>query len=103
MSPKEALQFDIRVTYHITADLHLLILPKTSSSNNVLCLGAGKQVFTAIEDVQQENLLRLCSTNDILWVDLRSPGKPLLAYAHEREYDQYLMTTTVSFPGQGCK
>jgi hypothetical protein len=77
------------------------MLSKTSFGNNILHLSTGKQVFTAIEDVQQENLLRLCSTDDILWMDLRCPGKPLLAYAHGREYDQYLMTTTVNYPGQG--
>jgi len=79
------------------------MLPKTSSSNNVLCLSSGKHVFTAIENVHRENLLQLCSTHSILWVDLRFPGTPLLAYAHEREYDQYLSTTTVNYPGQNCK
>lgn len=79
------------------------MLSKTSLANNVLSLSAGKHVFTAIEDVQQENLLRLCSTSDIVWLDLRFPGKPLLSYAHGREYDQYLTTTTVNFQEQGRK
>jgi hypothetical protein len=103
LSHKEAMQFDIRVLITTSADLLVLMFSKTSSSTNILSLGAGKQVFTGIEDVQQENLLRFCSTSDILWLDLRFPGKPLLAYAHEREYDQYLTTTTVNYPGQGRK
>ena len=79
------------------------MLPKTSFINNVLSLSAGKHVFTAIEDVQQENLLRLCSTSDIVWLDLRFPGKPLLSYTHGREYDQYLTTTSVNYQGLGRK
>ncbi len=60
----------------------------------------GKHVLTAIEDVKQENLVPMCSTKDILWLDLRNPGKLVLAYAHDREFDQSLSTTTVAYLGQ---
>lgn len=76
---------------------------KSRSTQKLFSMGHGKHVFTAIEDVKKENLVPLCSTKDILWLDLRNPGKLVLAYAHDREFDQSLSTTTVAYPGQRRK
>src|SRR5438309_9423869 len=77
-----------------------LIFLKTKSTTNIFRLVDEKHLLTSIEDVFRANYLQLCSTKDILWLDIRYPGKPLLAYAHGREFDQYLSTTTATFPGQ---
>ncbi|KAF9454575.1 hypothetical protein P691DRAFT_655672 [Macrolepiota fuliginosa MF-IS2] len=54
-----------------------------------------KEFLTAIEDYAQDNLLRLCSTSQITWLDLRFPGKPLLGYKHHRQFDRTLRTNTL--------
>jgi hypothetical protein len=79
------------------------MLLKSRSTQKIFSMTRGKHVLTAIEDVKQENLVSMCSTKDILWLDLRNPGKLVLAYAHDREFDQSLSTTTVAYPGQNRK
>ena len=56
----------------------------------------GKHILTSIEDLHQDGLLRLCSTDQIIWMDPRMPGKQILAYCHGRQYDRYLATDTFS-------
>jgi hypothetical protein len=59
-------------------------------------IASEKNVLTSIEDLHQDGLLRLCSTNQIIWMDPRMPGKQVLAYCHGRQYDRYLATETFS-------
>ncbi|KAF4615131.1 hypothetical protein D9613_003155 [Agrocybe pediades] len=59
-------------------------------------LPSGKQCFTSIEDYQNDYILRMSSTKQIIWMDVRFPKQPLLAYAHERDYDRYLSISTIT-------
>ncbi|KJA27112.1 hypothetical protein HYPSUDRAFT_987630 [Hypholoma sublateritium FD-334 SS-4] len=68
---------------------------RTNSSFNIFSLSKGKHVFTSVEDCHANNVLSLCSTDQVIWLDVRFPRSPLFAYAHGREYDQYLSTRTI--------
>ncbi|KAF9535256.1 hypothetical protein CPB83DRAFT_887987 [Crepidotus variabilis] len=68
---------------------------RSRSAVEIFTLGEGKHIFTSIEDVQQDHIVQACSTDRLWWFDPRYPGKPMLAYAHGREFDQYLSNTTV--------
>ncbi|KAF8892511.1 hypothetical protein BD779DRAFT_1436750 [Infundibulicybe gibba] len=54
-----------------------------------------QELLTAIEDEQSDNITRLCSTHQILWIDKRMSGKPLLGYKHGRQFDRSLRTSTL--------
>lgn len=69
---------------------------QSKESKTLFTLPSGKHFFTSIEDIHRENTLQLCSTNNIIWLDVRFPGKPLLAYAHGREFDGNLGTKQVN-------
>ena len=60
----------------------------------MISIASGKHILTSIEDLHQDGFLRLCSTNQIFWMDPRMPGKQILAYCHGRQYDRYLATET---------
>ena len=64
--------------------------------NEILSIENGKHLLTSIENLHQDGLLRLCSTNQIIWIDPRMAGKHLLTYCHDRQYDQDLATETFS-------
>ncbi len=55
-----------------------------------------KDIITAVED-QDGHLIRLCTTSQLLWIDDRKPGKPILGYKHNRSFDRTLRTDTVAF------
>ena len=67
---------------------------KSEPPNEMFSIASAKHVLTSIEDLHQDGLLRLGSTNQIIWMDPRMPGKHLLAYCHGRQYDRYLATET---------
>ncbi|KAF8798099.1 hypothetical protein BYT27DRAFT_7203813 [Phlegmacium glaucopus] len=80
MASKHVIQGDIRV--------------KSKPPNQIFSIASGKHSLTSIEDLHQDGLFRLCSTNQIIWMDPRMPGKHVLAYCHGRQYDRYLATET---------
>lgn len=51
-------------------------------------------MLTSVEDDDGSNAIRVCSTREILWIDKRFPGKPLLGYRHGRNRDRTLRTHT---------
>ena len=69
---------------------------KSQPPNEMINIASAKHILTSIEDLHQDGLLRLCSTNQIIWMDPRMPGKQILAYCHGRQYDRYLATETFS-------
>ncbi|KAG7447915.1 uncharacterized protein BT62DRAFT_986039 [Guyanagaster necrorhizus] len=64
--------------------------------SSIFSVTSEKDVITAVED-QDGHLIRLCTTSQLLWIDDRKPGKPLLGYHHNRSFDRTLKTETVSF------
>ncbi|KIM49338.1 hypothetical protein M413DRAFT_438522 [Hebeloma cylindrosporum] len=67
---------------------------RMQSVNELHSISPGRHVFTSLEDCHRGHIVRLCSTNRVIWMDTRFPRKPLLAYGHGREYDRYLSTHT---------
>ncbi|KAG6868232.1 hypothetical protein C0993_005932 [Termitomyces sp. T159_Od127] len=54
----------------------------------------GTGVVTSVEDQGADNIVKLCTTNELFWIDPRYARKPLLAYKHGRQYDRYLEART---------
>lgn len=69
---------------------------RSKSINKFFSIAGSHELFTSIEDISDDNILRLCSTKDISWIDQRYPSKPLLSYRHDREFDRCLETWTIS-------
>ena len=75
------------------------ILLKTSDNNlDLFSLQRHGDVITSVEGQQTDNLVRLCSTTEVLWIDGRFTRSPLLAYKHGRSFDRTLETRTVLLP-----
>ncbi|KAI0636734.1 hypothetical protein C8Q77DRAFT_1094359 [Trametes polyzona] len=51
-------------------------------------------VLTSIENSSDDNIIRLVSSREILWIDGRNTRKPLLSIKHGRDFDTTLSTTT---------
>ncbi|TFK30016.1 hypothetical protein FA15DRAFT_663336 [Coprinopsis marcescibilis] len=51
--------------------------------------------ITSVEDGRGDNIVRLCSTSSLLWLDQRQMRRPLLSLKHYREFDRYLQIKTV--------
>ncbi|KAH9843216.1 RNA polymerase I-specific transcription-initiation factor-domain-containing protein [Rhodofomes roseus] len=51
-------------------------------------------LLTSIESHQKDGLIRLVTTNELLWIDIRSPKKPLLGVQHFRNFDRTLQSHT---------
>ncbi|KAF9484739.1 hypothetical protein BDN70DRAFT_87611 [Pholiota conissans] len=68
---------------------------RTNNAVNFFSLPIGKHVLTSMENCRSDYLLPLCSTKEIIWMDTRFPRNPLLAYAHGRQFDRYLLSHTL--------
>lgn len=64
--------------------------------NKFFSIAGTHELFTSIEDISGDNIVRLCSTKDVSWIDQRYPSKPLLSYRHGREFDRCFETWTIS-------
>jgi hypothetical protein len=51
-----------------------------------------------LEDAHSDGLFRFATTTWVVWIDARSPRKPLLAYKHGRQFDQTLSVGTIFLP-----
>ncbi|KAF5315685.1 hypothetical protein D9611_004780 [Ephemerocybe angulata] len=58
-------------------------------------LNKANDFLTSLESCGSDGIVRLCSTNEILWLDRRNLRSPLLSVRHYRQFDRYLSTTTV--------
>ncbi|KDQ61038.1 hypothetical protein JAAARDRAFT_204806 [Jaapia argillacea MUCL 33604] len=54
------------------------------------------ELITAIESAIEDELVRVTTTSEILWLDERFRKRPLLAYKHGRQFDRTLQTRTIS-------
>ncbi|KAG7092545.1 hypothetical protein E1B28_008895 [Marasmius oreades] len=69
---------------------------RAKNSSNLFGLSPSTdEVFSFLEKPLKDYLIPLCTTRRIMWLDRRSPGKPLLAYQHRRQYDRTLHTCTI--------
>ncbi|KAH9035298.1 hypothetical protein EDB84DRAFT_1485775 [Lactarius hengduanensis] len=62
----------------------------------VYSVARGSDSLTSIGYNPDDHLLRLVTTNELVWVDPRFYTRPVLAFKHEREYDRSLSSHVVS-------
>lgn len=67
---------------------------ENTTPTTIFSLTRPPERLTAIEDDPSEHLVRLCTTTQLLWLDPRFLARPLLAYAHGRQYDPALQIHT---------
>ncbi|KAI0362386.1 hypothetical protein OH77DRAFT_1441905 [Trametes cingulata] len=96
-----------RSLYRITAsESRDTLLSVSEKSASLLDLRAGRRahllhavarpdvVLTSVESLRDDHIIRLVSSEEILWLDERNARKPLLSVKHNREYDVTLRTQT---------
>jgi hypothetical protein len=67
---------------------------QSRASLDLFTIPRQQDVLTSV-DLGGDNIVRLCSTRDIIWMDKRYPNKPLLGYQHGRQYDRSLKACSV--------
>ncbi|KAI4525805.1 hypothetical protein K525DRAFT_289564 [Schizophyllum commune Loenen D] len=65
----------------------------------IFSLAKPPERITDIEDDPNENVIRLCTTSQLLWLDSRFSTRPLLSYVHGRQYDPSLQLHTARIHG----
>ncbi|KAF5358459.1 hypothetical protein D9756_001485 [Leucocoprinus leucothites] len=70
-----------------------------SNAVSTLYIEPSTDFLTSNEDYAQDGLIRLCSTSQVIWLDPRYAGKPLLSYKHHRQFDRTLQTSTFFIDG----
>ncbi|KAI9447989.1 hypothetical protein H4582DRAFT_1897609 [Lactarius indigo] len=63
---------------------------------NVYSVTRASDSLTSMEYNPDDHLLRLVTTNELVWVDSRFHTRPVLAFKHEREHDRTLSSHVVS-------
>ncbi|KAJ3993910.1 hypothetical protein F5050DRAFT_1904426 [Lentinula boryana] len=79
--------------------VHELDFRTDASALNLFDATSTNEKFTGIEDSGDNFLVSLASTERILWLDRRFPGRPLLGIKHRRNYDRTLAVHTVTIRG----
>ncbi|KAA1469469.1 hypothetical protein DENSPDRAFT_835097 [Dentipellis sp. KUC8613] len=59
-------------------------------------VSSSKDFITCIEYAQVDGLLRIVTTSEVIWINPRFPGKPLIACKHNRDFDRTLRTDTLA-------
>ncbi|KAK7061434.1 60S ribosomal protein [Favolaschia claudopus] len=73
---------------------------RTQNSSSDVYSAIGNEVLTSIEDYPADQMLRLCSTEQLIWIDRRFTGRPLLSFKHGRSFDRSLEAKTLNFVNQ---
>lgn len=93
-------QLDFRVRSHplpgVVTSLTSIFQSQDSSSKMFAVPRIG-EVFTSVEGAFEDQLIRICSTSQILWIDRRYSTKPVVAVHHGRRFDRTLRTSTMTF------
>ncbi|KAJ6627504.1 hypothetical protein B0H10DRAFT_1994910 [Mycena sp. CBHHK59/15] len=69
---------------------------RTEHSSSDLYLAIPNEVLTSVEDYKPDQMIRVCTTNQVIWIDRRNTAKPLLAFTHGRAFDRSLEAKTIS-------
>ncbi|KII88338.1 hypothetical protein PLICRDRAFT_110552 [Plicaturopsis crispa FD-325 SS-3] len=75
--------------------VELLDFRTNAAAQVVYCSSNHGQVVTHVERETADNLIRVATTSEIVWIDGRSAKRPLIAYKHGRRFDRSLQTHTV--------
>ncbi|KAJ7499248.1 RNA polymerase I-specific transcription-initiation factor-domain-containing protein [Mycena latifolia] len=71
---------------------------RTEDSSLDLYTAISNEILTSVEDYQADQMIRLCTTNQVVWIDRRHTVKPLLAFKHGRAFDRSLEAKTIAMP-----
>jgi hypothetical protein len=82
---------------HRANDYPFTYISKASTSLKLFTLSILNDVYTSLEDESSDGIIRLCTTDQLLWIDKRYPNKPLLGLKHGRNRDYSLQTNTALF------
>ncbi|KAH9857125.1 hypothetical protein C2E23DRAFT_771292 [Lenzites betulinus] len=87
---------DARDTLLSLSDRSALLLDLRASKKVHILYEAPKSqvVLTSIESSNEDNIIRLISSNEMVWLDGRNTRKPLLSVKHGREFDTTLSSHT---------
>ncbi|KAJ7667681.1 hypothetical protein DFH06DRAFT_1183265 [Mycena polygramma] len=69
---------------------------RTENSSLDLHSAGFNELLTSVEDYQADQMLRLCSTSQVIWIDRRNAAKPLLAFKHGRSFDRSLEVKSIA-------
>ncbi|KAF8623481.1 hypothetical protein AX15_006264 [Amanita polypyramis BW_CC] len=72
-----------------------LLDSRANSSLTLFSLDVLNNKFTSLEDEGPDGIVRLCTTDQILYIDKRWPNKPLLGLKHGRNHDPTLQIHTI--------
>ncbi|KAJ7087172.1 hypothetical protein B0H15DRAFT_781592 [Mycena belliarum] len=73
---------------------------RTKDTTLEMYAAISNEILTSVEDFQTDSMIRLCTTNQVIWIDRRSTAKPLLSFNHGRAFDRTLEVKTIAFqPG----
>ncbi|EKM55190.1 uncharacterized protein PHACADRAFT_208714 [Phanerochaete carnosa HHB-10118-sp] len=61
-----------------------------------------KTVFTSVEGLQLDNMIRVASTEEIIWIDYRFPLRPVVGIKHHRQQDRTLHMQSLMFGKGKC-
>ncbi|KAJ7047696.1 hypothetical protein C8F04DRAFT_1059775 [Mycena alexandri] len=70
---------------------------RTENSSMDIYQVVSNEVLTSVEDYQADQMLRLCTTNQVVWIDRRNTVRPLLGFKHGRAFDRSLEAGTIAF------
>ncbi|KAJ3725838.1 hypothetical protein C8R42DRAFT_419083 [Lentinula raphanica] len=83
-----------------STEVHELDFRAANSALNLLAIaGTTNETLTWVGDSGDDFLVPLTSTERILWLDRRFPGKPLLGIKHRRNHDRTLAAHGVTIRG----
>ncbi|KAJ3763837.1 hypothetical protein EV360DRAFT_65896 [Lentinula raphanica] len=83
-----------------STEVHELDFRAANSALNLLAIaGTTNETLTWVGDSGHDFLVPLTSTERILWLDRRFPGKPLLGIKHRRNHDRTLAAHSVTIRG----
>ncbi|THU87262.1 hypothetical protein K435DRAFT_679866 [Dendrothele bispora CBS 962.96] len=74
----------------------LTIQQSDSTATELFVTTQFHEYLTSVEGNNDDHIVKLSSTAQILWMDRRFPGKPLLGFSHKRRWDRSLTTCTVT-------
>lgn len=67
---------------------------KSQASRNIYDASRGGELLISIEGMEDDHMVRLLTTSEILWIDERNTRRPLLGIKHGRDLDRTLTAHT---------
>ncbi|EMD38296.1 hypothetical protein CERSUDRAFT_93826 [Gelatoporia subvermispora B] len=78
---------------------HLLDFRSQNSALDIFQVSRPGESLTSVKSLPDKHLLCLSTTRELLWLDVRQPGRPLLGVCHNRGFDRSLTLETRQVAG----